>query len=354
MMEEKKIRKSNLNKLFEELLKNNNRIFAPVEKDDYFCFAEIQSPDTCKFEGYRNTKISPKEMFFPQTEVLYGFRNHELEENSKKPADNKQQKSVIFGVRPCDAQAISFLDKVFKEEEKKDFIDPYYQEKREKTTVISLTCNKPLISCFCTSVNGRPDGEYGADVSFCDLGEDFLARPITEKGVEFIKGSGKWFENAKKSDVDKRNKIVQESTKKINSHVKTEKIKEKLDKSFKADFWNEIQQKCLGCGVCTFLCPTCHCFDITDEVETGLEALTLSGGKRMRCWDSCMYPLFTLHASGHNPRLKYKERMRQRVMHKFNYCPQNFKEMFCVGCGRCVRDCPVNLDIREVLKIANG
>ena len=74
----------------------------------------------------------------------------------------------------------------------------------------------------------------------------------------------------------------------------------------------------------------------------------------MRCWDSCQFPLFTLHASGHNPRPTYKERMRQRIMHKFNYCPENFEETFCVGCGRCIANCPVNLDIREVIKEING
>ena len=136
------------------------------------------------------------------------------------------------------------------------------------------------------------------------------------------------------------------SSEKLQSDVNIKNLKEKLDKAFDASFWNEIHQKCLGCGICTFLCPTCYCFDITDEVKD-------EQGKRIRCWDSCMFPQFTLHASGHNPRPTYRERMRQRIMHKFNYCPENYKETFCVGCGRCIRNCPVNLDIRQIIKIAN-
>ncbi|MFQ5823892.1 MAG: 4Fe-4S dicluster domain-containing protein [bacterium] len=348
-MEEKIIKKNKINKFLQEL-KKEYKIFAPVEKDGDFRFSEILAPNTyhLPFEDYRNTKISPKEIFFPQTAILYEF---DAQGTKQSNSSHLTSKTLIFGIRPCDTHSFSLLDKVFGGN---DFQDPYYVKKREQAIIISLSCIKPQITCFCTSLDGKPDREEGADIIFFDLEEDILVKPITEKGKEFIKKSGRWFENAKKSDIDRKNKIVQESMEKISSQVNIEKIKEKLDKSFDASFWNEIHQKCLGCGVCTYLCPTCHCFDISDDIDTGIEALVLSRGKRMRSWDSCMFPLFTLHASGHNPRPTYKERMRQRIMHKFNYCPENFKEMFCVGCGRCIRNCPVNLDIREVIKIANG
>jgi ferredoxin len=133
----------------------------------------------------------------------------------------------------------------------------------------------------------------------------------------------------------------------VRSKARTEGLPEKLTHLFDHPVWERIHETCIGCGTCTYLCPTCHCFDISDEKFGSDQA-------RVRLWDSCMYTLFTLHASGHNPRPTGKERMRQRVMHKFNYTVKNWGDIFCVGCGRCVRDCPVNLDIREVVNELAG
>lgn len=348
-MEEKIIKKTKVNKLLEKLNKDY-QIFAPVEKDNDFLLSEISTPGSYQFpsDNYKNVKISPKGIFFPQSETLFEFNDQGV-----KSPELSNKKNLIFGIRPCDARAIGLLDKVFLEDKNKELIDPYYSAKREEAIIISTACIGPRITCFCTSLNGKPDGEDGSDIILFDLGEEILFKPVSDKGKEFIKKAGGDLAAAKKSNIDKKNKLVSESIKKIKTKINTDKTKEKLDKSFDAEFWKDLHQKCLGCGICTYLCPTCHCFDISDELGTGMEAFAESKGKRLKCWDSCMYPLFTLHASGHNPRHTHKERFRQRIMHKFNYCPSNFKETFCVGCGRCVSNCPVNLDIREVVKIVN-
>ncbi len=116
----------------------------------------------------------------------------------------------------------------------------------------------------------------------------------------------------------------------------------KLSDIFDSDIWDRWHDRCLGCGTCTYLCPTCHCFDIAEEATNNI-------GQRVRNWDSCMFDLFTLHASGHNPRDLQRQRLRQRVMHKFSYTVDRYNQPFCVGCGRCVNRCPVNIDIREIL-----
>ena len=319
-------------------LKKQYNVLVPIRKDGDVRFSEFDSGADILWD-YRNTKISPKEIFFPQTEMLYEFSGQEIVEN-ELPTPNY----LIFGIRPCDAQAFSLLDKLFGGD---DFRDTCYLKRREQATIISLACRRPQITCFCASVKGKPDNEEGSDIILFDLDESILVKPVTEKGEKFAESFSKWCQEAKQSEIEEKDKLMDLSLKKVRSQVNVENIKEKLDKSFDAAFWNELHQKCLGCGICTYLCPTCHCFDITDEVRN-------ARGKRLRCWDSCMFPLFTLHASGHNPRPSYKERMRQRIMHKFSYCPENFEEIFCVGCGRCIRDCPVNLDIREVLKTAVG
>jgi ferredoxin len=325
---------------FLDSLKKEHNIFVPMQKNGDIRFSEFNSGQDIPWD-YRNTKISPKEIFLPQTDTLYEFHGQEIQ---RPDTYNLSRNTLIFGIRPCDVQAFSLLDKLFGGD---DFQDPYYLKRRKQTTIVSLACIRPQITCFCTSLKGKPDNEEGSDIILFDLEENILVKPITERGEKFTENLSNWFKEAKKSDVEKKNKLMDLSLKKIRSQVNVQNVKEKLDQAFDISFWNEIHQKCLGCGICTYLCPICYCFDIADEVREGR-------GKRVRCWDSCMFPLFTLHASGHNPRPTYKERMRQRIMHKFNYCPENFKEIFCVGCGRCIRNCPVNLDLREVLKVAHG
>ncbi|MBM3709526.1 MAG: 4Fe-4S ferredoxin [Actinobacteria bacterium] len=353
--EKLKIIKKNDVLKFLDSLQKEYEVFMPVERNGDIQFSKFSSEKDFPW-NYRNTKISPKEIFFPQSETLFSFKAEESALSSGsmifKPEDepedsiSENKNYLIFGIRPCDTLAFSLLDKLFGGD---DFQDTYYMEKRSKATVISLACNKPQVTCFCTSLKGRPDNEEGADIILFDIGENILVRPITKKGEKFIESLSSWFEDAKEADIKKKNEIMVQSFQKIRSTADIQNIKEKLDKAFDISFWNEIHQKCLGCGICTYLCPTCYCFNITDEIERTAGSSTSSGGKRIRCWDSCMFSLFTMHASGHNPRPSYKERMRQRIMHKFNYCPENFKEIFCIGCGRCVRNCPVNLDLREML-----
>ena len=196
-------------------------------------------------------------------------------------------------------------------------------------------------------------------MSLYDLGEKLLVKIVTKKGEKLLEKVRGDITEAGQTDINIKESIMKSAKEKIITQINTANLKEKLAQSFNADFWGTLHRKCLGCAVCTYLCPTCHCFDITDETEKDMGKPNeiqevISRGRRMRCWDSCQFPLFTLHASGHNPRPTYKERMRQRIMHKFNYCPENYEDIFCVGCGRCIVNCPVNLDIREVIREING
>ena len=336
-MKERIIEKKKVKNLLSTLTESY-RIFVPGEKKGVSQFCDF-SPDREIPWDYSNTLIPPKGILFPQNETLYEYRGQKVTE-----LDFKVPATIIFGIRPCDAHAFSMMDKVF---DSKDFQDPYYLERRKSTIVISLSCTRPDITCFCTCLNEGPDSDAGADVILFDIGEKILAKSITEKGEKLLNAYEKSFTTVQKEDSNKRDDLVKSAREKIRTQINITNLKEKLDQAFDADFWDALHRKCLGCAVCTYLCPTCHCFDITDETEKEM-------GRRMRCWDSCQFPLFTLHASGHNPRPTYKERMRQRIMHKFNYCPENFEDTFCVGCGRCIVNCPVNLDIREVIKEING
>ncbi len=282
---------------------------------------------------YTNFKMSPKDLFLPQSEVLCQFCRGEIVQEEAA----EERKKVLLGIRPCDAKAIWLMDKVFLQEP----ADSYYRRKREAAVIISATCTGPDSTCFCTSVNGGPGSTNGADVLLTDLGESYLLEPVTPKGEEFLAQFSSLTKDAKTEDLDKKEKVVEEAASRM-ERMDLEGIATRFAEAFESDLWDPIAQRCLGCGICTYFCPTCHCFDVTDETLR-------ENGRRLRTWDSCMYPLFTLHASGHNPRPCQRERTRQRFMHKFSYSMDNYGEVFCVGCGRCIDHCPVNIDLREVI-----
>lgn len=330
-MKWKVIEKSKLPNLVGELTEEYE-VFAPVKKKNIVSFERLSSGNEA-YLGFRNTKKSPKEVFFPQTETLFTYKTSKKDvELAESPT--VKGKRVVLAVRPCDARSFVLLDKFLSSGEHEDV---YYLEKRKNTAIVGLACNHPLSTCFCTSLGGSPFGKEGMDLLLQDINDKYLIETVTERGEKLIE-KFPWLKDAEKADIEKAKKLSEDAETAVRSKVSVDGVSEKLDGMFDDPFWDQICQKCLNCGVCTFLCPTCCCFDILDEE-----------GKRVRIWDSCQFSCFTLQGSGHNPRPSGKERMRQRIMHKFNYFVKNYGESFCVGCGRCVQECPVNLDIREVV-----
>jgi ferredoxin len=325
------INKSDVTGFLDELHKSY-QVFAPLRREDILVLERVGDQDSVVLDFY-NTKQAPKEVFFPRSEVLFSYRDGEV-----IPTSLSDERRVVFGIRPCDARSSVLLDQVF---DAPDFQDPYYVNRRQNTLLIGLACNKPLSTCFCTTVGGGPFSVDGLDLLWTDLGDRYLVETITERG-EVLTASSSLLRQATEEDTAAKAEIATAAEQMI-SGPSTEGVKEKLDGIYEDAYWDEAHLKCLGCGVCTYLCPTCHCFDIVDEGRHGR-------GRRVRNWDTCQFSLFTHHTSGHNPRPTGKERMRQRVMHKFNYFVANFDDIACVGCGRCVRECPVNLDIRAVIE----
>ncbi len=330
-MKWKVIEKSKLPILVGELAEEYE-VFAPVKKKSIVSFERLSSGDEA-YLGFRNTKKSPKEVFFPQTETLFTYKTNKKDVELAESTDVKG-KRVVLAVRPCDARGFVLLDKFLSSGEHEDV---YYLGNRKNTAIVGLACNHPLSTCFCTSLGGSPFGKEGMDLLLQDINDKYLIETVTERGEKLIE-KFPWLKDAEKADIEKAKKLSEDAETAVKSKVSVDGVSEKLDGMFDDPFWDQICQKCLNCGVCTFLCPTCCCFDILDEE-----------GKRVRIWDSCQFSCFTLQGSGHNPRPSGKERMRQRIMHKFNYFVKNYGESFCLGCGRCVHECPVNLDIREVV-----
>jgi sulfhydrogenase subunit beta (sulfur reductase) len=327
------LRKDQLERFLERLLEGRE-VFAPVKRGHSVMLEKIDSSRDVVLE-YGNTKESPKSALFPQRETLFGYRAEKDEVELDVPR-GKEKGQVLFGIRPCDARGLLLLDRVFGGEHS----DPYYADKRAKTVVVSLGCVNPNPSCFCHATGGGPCSPEGSDLLFLDLGDRYLVEAGSEKGAAMLEDPV--FEDADKEALALSEKIKKETAASMKPLALKENLKEQLEQLFDDPVWSELAETCLGCGICTYLCPTCHCFDLCDEAAGRT-------GERIRVWDSCQFPLFTQQASGFNPRPTVKERFRQRIMHKFSYLPETQAMLGCVGCGRCVTECPVNLDIREVM-----
>lgn len=279
-----------------------------------------------------NTNRSAKDLFFPQVEDLAAFkitgRQIQVEDNREDVED-----FVIFGVRACDARSFSILDKVFLEEP----ADTYYKNRRDHATVMTLACSRPEATCFCTALGIDPQAP-GGDVSCWVEGENLYLQANTQKGEALLEKLPAMEEGEKpQGDASVFDRLPLRD---VDFSVFSEKA---LLHWFNSPVWEELSRSCLGCGSCTFVCPTCQCYDVKD-FDTGTKV------KRFRCWDSCMYSDFTMMAHGTN-RPTQKERFRQRFMHKLVYYPNNHDgEIGCVGCGRCLRKCPISMNIVKVAK----
>ena len=245
-------------------------------------------------------------------------------------------------MRPCDAKAMVLVHMNF---DNGDYQDPYWLNLYNATTFVGLACDTPCRTCFCTTAGCGPYHEEGLDLLLSDQGDHYLAKVITDKGEALADKAGWTTDGDAKAMVD----ASAAAEGKITASIETDRLQAlgTLD-LHGADFWEDISFSCINCGTCTFVCPTCWCFDIQDEVYG-------KKGVRMRNWDSCMFPIFTVHTTGHNPRDTKLARLRQRFMHKLKYFVDKYdKGIMCVGCGRCVQQCPVNIDIRKVSQTMNS
>jgi ferredoxin len=242
-----------------------------------------------------------------------------------------EKNQVIFGLRPCDAHGIAVLDAVFIEKEP---ADSSYARRREATTLVGLSCPQMWEGCFCTSMGGAPDDPTHLDVLLTVVESGYAVNAVTEKGQALI---------ASLELREIAGDIPPVTTRETERGLPAEQWPER----FADRYWDLLAERCIGCRVCAYVCPTCRCFDVRDEVverHTGY-----SRYDRLRCWDSCTGANYRVVAGGHNPRTTKGQRLRNRFFCKFYYVPQDYGSTGCVGCGRCIEACPVNIDIVEVL-----
>lgn len=285
---------------------------------------------------------SPKGAVFPQCEALLTFAyKKDAEDPGRVEVDVTERRggaaTVVIGGRPCDAAAFRVFDRVYDSDRVKDL---NYLDRREATLFVSLACAKPATTCFCHWVGGGPASTAGSDVLMTPVADGHVLESVTERGGELIAALA----DASGAQITEAQAVRDTAEAALGEAVDVAAARDKLIEHFDdAGFWEAESAKCISCGACTYLCPTCYCFNITDE-KFGHE------GVRLRTWDNCMSSLFTMEASGHNPRPTKAHRLKNRVGHKFSYYPSlHGGAIACCGCGRCIKSCPASVDIRAIV-----
>lgn len=328
----KKIDKKNLNSIFKKI-NEVYTLFLPKKDGENLSFLPYENRNEIDFNTLKTT-LPLKEFLFPQSETFLKFKK-EGKKIDFQVQDVNEKNYVVFGVRPCDMKSVEILDEIFLREP----VDTYYKARKDNGIFITLGCSNPESSCFCDSFDIDPLGVENAlsDISLIEKDDFYYWITNSEKGKKIESLLTEYLE---KIENIKFNKIESFKIKDINLN--------NLDQDLKSVFenetlWKNLARRCLGCGSCTYICPTCHCYDINDYKGN-------NSGERFKCWDSCMFSDFTLMAHG-NPRTNQMQRVRQRFMHKLVYFPENHNgKIACVGCGRCIEKCPVHIDIVKVIK----
>ena len=340
----KKTAMKKISELAAELM-GKGTLKAPVKEASGHNFAEISDPQQVDLNFY-NTLLSPKSTFFPHKEDFVKYKigkpiaEAELAVLNLKPV-------FLFGVRPCDVKSFEIMDIHFNAA---GIIDPYWRARREATTILGYAydLSVPVDSAdFYNTLGIFAADPEGSDIFMVKKDKELLLKSITSKGEKLL-AELNILADASSADENYFEEYVKKGTghKTRFTVVEPEKIAKKLEAVFdNVDFWTKMSDACLSCGICTFVCPNCYCFDICDDTLFGK-------GTRSRVWDACMFTDFTLEASGHNPRTQVYQRLRQKISHKYSYHIRKYGVISCVGCGRCTRQCPVNIDIYSIVEAA--
>jgi ferredoxin len=318
-------------------------VLAPVREGSAVVY-RTWARDMHPFLG-RPPTASAKQALLPQTENLFNYTYRKDKDDLTRTEvfvseALPPEPTLILGPRPCDARGVRLLDRVFLE---RGVTDAQYKARRAATYFVTVACDEPENTCFCHWTGGGPRDENGSDVMLHPVKGGFAVRALTEAGEKIVASIPEASAEVQKELEEKlANPPAMPAAPDLSA------APESFLKVFgDMDFWMDESARCLSCGVCTYLCPACSCFNITDE-NSGLK------GQRLRTWDTCMSALYTLEGSGHNPRPNRSHRLRNRVGHKFCYHPREVEkqgalEFSCTGCGRCIKSCPVSVDIRRVV-----
>ncbi|HDQ73675.1 MAG TPA: hypothetical protein ENN19_16490 [Chloroflexi bacterium] len=320
-------------------------LIAPRDVEGHVLYREVSSVHDILFE-YERPEISIKDYLLPATETLLRIENRGGEIVQEEVLPDRRQ--VIFGARPCDAHGLAAIDALFLDQEPPD---RYYRHHRERTTLVGMACPPlaegalPWVGCFCTSVGGAPDDTAHVDVLLRPSDGGYQVEAVTDKGVALMADLNleeRPKESEQKPGFFRKTRFLEQAgTVPVTPPAEWRPL-------FEGQIWRRHGERCLSCRICTYVCPACRCFDVVDRVVDERPGVTRI--ERIRVWDACTSPNYRRVAGGHNPRATKPERLRNRFFCKFCYYPEDFGPLGCVGCGRCIVSCPVDIDVTEVMR----
>jgi sulfhydrogenase subunit beta (sulfur reductase) len=332
-----KLKKNNL-KGFLTCIGSSGELWGPVKQSDRHVLARIDDVSQIDLSALRTT-LPFKKLLFPPKFSMFHF-----DEKGYATDFNTIPKRVIFGLHPCDIKALLIMD----EFHAKEFKDPYYYERRNRTIIVGLSCI-PDDKCFCNATDNETVTE-GFDLFLTDLGEFFLVWVGSSLGDDLVRECPKLTDvNVGHEDLKKYIEWQKRRSSQFKMQVDLTGMPDIVELSYDSPVWEQEGKKCLSCGACTIVCPTCPCFNVVDETELGKPR-----GERVRTWDSCQFREYSLVAGGHNFREARAERLKLRFTHKLQSFVGQFGKPACTGCGRCIGTCPVDIDIFTMVKHLQG
>ena len=322
-------------------LRDDHRVFGPIARKYDVSFQEAFSPDALDL-GYTSTTLPPKR-FFHHREAMMTFDG---QGDCAIPELESEQPILLLGVHSCDLNAILRQDKLFS----RDFVDPYYKRRREKSSIMALTCTEIGENCFCTSLGTGPTIKDGFDLLLTDLGETYLLEVGTQRGLAMVRKLS--LPDASPSDFEEKDKRVNLAISKFKKRIAMQGLNDLVSNKFEDEVWTLIGESgglagchaCLSCGNCSLVCPTCYCYEVSDALD-----MSLRTGTRTRELDSCQLLEYAKVALGGNFRADRKSRTRHWMLCKFGAAAGQVNSS-CVGCGRCIHSCPAHIDLTEVAR----
>jgi sulfhydrogenase subunit beta (sulfur reductase) len=310
-------------------------VVGPVARGDSFAFAPVTDPAELRLD-YDTTLLPPKKLFFPPESVMMRF-DAEADDVTSLPVTSSPR--VLFGLHPCDINGLLLMDNVFLGDA---YVDPYYKAMRESTLIIGISC-MPSESCFCQAW-GTDEANWGFDMFFTDLGDRYFVSVASVKGAELLDRHVET-RDVTDEDISAFQRTRDEFKAAFTELPDTDQLPLLLDAKFDAPIWDELGERCLSCGACSMVCPTCYCFDVVDKMDPDQKT-----GERVRVWDSCMFSGFAAVAHGQDFRASRASRVKYRYYHKQWGYLSKFERVLCVGCGRCERACLAGISPREVIR----